>query len=180
MAHSAPGTWTEDRIELFNSMREQMPQAIWEALNALPGLPISKGAVIGRRDRLRGAPRKPKRTQEEIIATLLARRDRDNAYRRAKRAAEPKKVPAVRAKSVESPPPFMCDAADVVSLRKSLLDLEPNDCRWPYDATAEEKAIDSVSFRFCGHIVLDGSYCFGHTKLSMRSHANAEQRKEAA
>ncbi len=52
--------------------------------------------------------------------------------------------------------PMRCD--DVTPLHKSLLELEPGDCRWPYGDNP---------FTFCGHLSLEGrSYCPAHESLS--------------
>ena len=49
---------------------------------------------------------------------------------------------------------------EVVPLHKSLIDLGPNDCRYPYG---------DGPYTFCGHPQMEGrSYCGSHTALSFR------------
>lgn len=160
-------SWSDDRRALLAEMHERGPKVIWEALNKLPGPQLTKCSVIGMRDRLY-MNRQPKKTQEEIIVMCLARRERNNAAIRARRAKAAKKAP-VNFNRVEAakerqanggdPAPYVCiDAADVVPLHLNLLDLKRHHCRWPYGEDP---------FTFCGQPVLDGSYCFAHKQLSL-------------
>jgi hypothetical protein len=183
MGFSKPGVWTIERLALLISMHDKAPKVIYDAVNALPGPAITRNSIIGRRDRLHGMERRPKETVEQIAARLLAAREKDNAQRRDKRAAEKEKslgtsVALVSRRRTINPAAYACvDAADLIPLRKKLQELEPFDCRWPLNATAEEKTDDSVSHRFCGHPVLDGPYCFAHRRLATKQ---IEFRKIAA
>ncbi len=164
--------WTDERIALFETMHEQMPKTIWEAVNALPGPQLTKSAVIGRRDRRHGQVRRPIRTQEEITAALLARREREIIAQRAKRAARGAKPNFNRREAAKErvakfggdPGPYVCtEAQDVAPLNINLLDLQEGDCRWPYDAPAGS----SISHVFCGHpAITDKPYCKAHCVIA--------------
>jgi len=53
------------------------------------------------------------------------------------------------------------ECSEVVSRNLTLLELEHDDCRWPYG--------ENQDMRFCGHNQLDGSkYCRLHFNLSLR------------
>jgi hypothetical protein len=171
MAHSR--AWTAERIALFETIHEQMPKAIWEAVNALPGPQLTKSAVIGRRDRRHGMVRRPPRTQEEIAASLLARREREILAQRARRAANGAKTNYNRREAAKEreakggdPGPYQCvEAQDIVPLNIGLMDLQEGDCRWPY--AAELGA--AISHVFCGHQAITGRpYCKGHAAIALK------------
>lgn len=64
-------------------------------------------------------------------------------------------------------------AADVIPLNLSLLDMQANQCRYPYDNPTPE---DGWTHKFCGHATLQkSSYCFEHERLCT-GHGTASER----
>lgn len=89
-----------------------------------------------------------KRSPEQIEATKRRKADRRNERRRTQRAS----IVMVNVEALR--------CIEVVPLHKSLFDLEPNDCRYPYG---------EGPYTFCGHPKLEGrSYCGPHFGLSAR------------
>lgn len=155
--------WTDERLALMDEMHHagSGPKVIWEALGKLPGPKPTKPAVIGMRDR-RYMVRQPKKTEAEIVAMLLARRERDMAQKRAKRAktAKPRAINFNRIEAARGridPEPFVMRAVEVVPRHRTLLELEDGDCRFPYG---------DGPFTFCGNPIKKGSpYCGAHSAL---------------
>lgn len=170
MADPRGAGWTEQRMAMLVEMQERGPKVIWAALNELPGPKLTKSAVIGKRDRLRGMVRRPKKTLEEISANLLARRERNNAAQRKKRQEQRAPVDFDRRRAARNrvdPVPYVCQPVpvDLIPLNIPFSELERGDCkcRWAFDAPAEVEG----SFVFCGHQTLDGdSYCFTHRLIA--------------
>lgn len=87
-----------------------------------------------------------RRSPEQVEATKLLREERRRTHR----------VTVMRPVNLEA---LRC--VEVVPLHKSLVDLEPNDCRWPYG--------DGPKYTFCGRPQMEGrSYCGAHFSLSLR------------
>lgn len=119
-------------------------------------LGITRCAVLGKIHRLELAERPiannrryALRTPEEIAITKRLRDERRNERRRTQRAS----IVMVNVEALR--------CIEVVPLHKSLIDLGPNDCRFPYG--------DKAPYTFCGHPQMEGrSYCGPHFGLSVR------------
>lgn len=171
MGHTRAGTWTEERVALFNEIHAQSPRAIWLALNALPGRVVTKSAVMGRRDRLHGMVRRPKKSPEEKAASLRSRMDRTNEKKRVERAAATRSMP-FRVK-VWLEQPESADKPEVFTGPHNVhgvAALESNHCRFPLND-------DMANPVFCGSQIVHGSYCSSHCRIAFRP---AEQRRLAA
>lgn len=128
----------------------------------------TKGAVIGRANRLKLPPRAPGRPSKARIKKSPTPRQRKRAQAIAQVPAKSPKVQAAikqaggiaawtRAK-VDAPPAYTLPmpAADDVA-RKALVDLEPGECHWPVGDPKQ------AGFGFCGCRAVPGRpYCAGH------------------
>jgi GcrA cell cycle regulator len=161
--------WSDDRTARLKELYATGASCGWIVADLANG--ITRNAVIGKVHRLglerRGAGRHP----------LVE-----------KRSGEPRQAPKASAKSeVPKSPPFrprvMITPATEIELRcvevaprhLTLLDLEPNDCRYPYGHSDQGEGIT-----FCGHPKIDGSsYCAPHfvlTKGDLRGrHASSDR-----
>jgi GcrA cell cycle regulator len=182
---AVPDTWTEDRLALLTEMQDSAPKDTWLALNKLPGNPLTKSAVIGKRDRM-FMQRRPKKTPEQIAAELLASRDRDNASRRAKREKNNEKQPPVSVAQMEAArerarinaeaASYVCiEAKDIIPLHLTIMDLTDETCRWPYG---------DAEITFCGHLPVHGRpYCLSHCAIGYTAPAarkRADQPRDAS
>jgi GcrA cell cycle regulator len=130
---------------------------IARAINARFHTAYSRNATIGRARRMgisdlgqSGAPRRPKRRRKPRPTQFDKMRKR--------RAAKPRPSRPVlkRAAALK----LRCVA--IVPRHLSLLDLEPNDCRYPFGGDEDGEAIT-----FCGHPRRQGSsYCVSHFHLT--------------
>lgn len=79
--------WTDERVTILVRMREEGVKrgAIADAINKETGSKFTRSAICGKIDRLFPAA-KPIKTPEERAATLKARREREAAKKRARRA----------------------------------------------------------------------------------------------
>lgn len=123
-------------------------------LNARFGTNYSRNACIGRasrRNMARDHAKGPKQRPGQEPAPPKTRKRRRYS---------------VRSMSFEAPPGETTPPVEIASLRcveidplhVSLLDLEPETCRWPYG---------EGPFTFCGHPAVFGSYCGPHFHLSI-------------
>jgi hypothetical protein len=182
MANQTSDTWTEDRVAILVAEHGKGTRRLFIAhiLNEKTGSAFTKSAVCGKIDRLFPAE-KPIKTEEEKAATKARRRERDRAKKqreraesgvkpRAKRHAKHKyeTVHIVRAngnsdsmkltRSIKTDQ-FIPRCVEIEPRHLTLIDLEPNDCRYPY-------GYDTVTF--CGHPKQAGSsYCVPHHHLCL-------------
>lgn len=147
--------WTEDRTETLRKL--------WSAGESFSGIAaelgdgITRCAVGGKVYRLELTGRNSscnriyhRKTPEQIEATKREKMDRRNARRRG----QPIK-PKLTVTNLEA---LRC--VEVEPLGKTLLELGPNDCRYPYG---------DGPFTFCGQPQFEGSsYCGCHFGLSAR------------
>jgi GcrA cell cycle regulator len=131
-------TWPDSHAEFVRANFSQMSMGrMAKALNKEYGTSYSRNAVCGKVSRM-GLGEKP----APAITTSQRRPGR--------RKAAP--APAV------TPEPLIPAADTIVPRNLSLLELGPNECRWPYGVGP---------FVFCGH---DGyPYCPAHSVLSRRA-----------
>jgi GcrA cell cycle regulator len=138
--------WTDEHLETVKRLFSEKKSAT-QIANAM-GHGLSRNAICGKLARLgltRGA--------EKHVSSAPKPRSEPRVKMVSVKPAAPRRASVV--------PIAMIDAADVIPLLISLVDLEPKSCRWPYG--------DGPIFLFCGHPVLDAPYCFGHMQLSLNS-----------
>jgi GcrA cell cycle regulator len=117
---------------------------------------VTRNAIIGKMHRLGLSGRTysgpySRKTPEEIEATKRAKMARRNERRRS----HPGSFVMVKRVNLEA---LRC--IEVEPQHKSLLELDPNGCRYPYG---------DGPFTFCNHPQLEGdSYCGPHLALSRR------------
>ena len=165
-----PDGWAPEHSE---ALREYLAcgmsySRIADAINARFGTRYTRNATIGRGKRMglasphrptaqspRKTPPKPTEPSKRRVAKLHACK------------ADPLEAPPTRARS--EPVKLRC-----VGLRPrlvSLLDLEPDDCRYPYGGDKDDEAI-----LFCGHRRLAGcSYCEPHFQLTRTNGCTSER-----
>lgn len=127
-----------------------------EKMNAKFGTSYTSSAISGRLKRL--GKGRPAIAPDPIgvAARKKAREERANARRRAKRQSGHSDPPRIAVPPREQ---TVMRCAEIDPLHISLLDLKPEDCRWPYG---------DRDFTFCGHPQLEGSsYCGAHFFLSI-------------
>lgn len=139
--------WTDEQSE---AIREFVAEGltyreVTEQINALFGASFSRNAVIGRAKRIgltsppKPPPKHPRRVKRDPSLPKYARRA----------PAQP---------TITSRHVIEMRCAEIEPLHLTLLDLESNDCRWPYG---------DRQITFCGHPILCGSYCSAHYQLSI-------------
>jgi GcrA cell cycle regulator len=138
MANNGLGNWTDDRIEQLKTL--YAGGMTGSQIAAEMGL-LTRNAVIGKIHRLG--------------LDLRGKAFSKGPARPRKKSERKQKLPFVACE------PFICaDAPDVAPLHVSLLDLLPDDCRYPFG---------DGPFTFCGHPKLfEGSYCTAHADLCAR------------
>jgi GcrA cell cycle regulator len=138
MANSSTNGWSIERIEQLKTLYASGMSG--SQIAAEMGF-LTRNAVIGKVHRLKLELRGKKISQGPA-------RPRQKSERK-------QKLPFVPCE------PFICaDAPDVAPLHVSLLDLLPDDCRYPFG---------DGPFTFCGHPKLfEGSYCKAHADLCAR------------
>lgn len=155
--------WAPEHDAMLRKMRADKISSskIGDALNREFRTGYSRNAVIGRCQRLglcvKAVP-KPKKP----VPTL---------------APQPSLQPSPKVKrhTAFRPPAFKADPvtglrqADVVPLNLLLIELEPDQCRWPYG---------DGPFTFCGCAIYEGSYCHAHAELS-KGRGTASERAAA-
>lgn len=153
MCNQTNSIWTEARVENLKGM--------W--LAGLSGseiaasMGVTRCAALGKVHRLKLDKRDcdhnrtfSRKTPEELEATKRNKEERRRERRRTQRVNTVK--PTVNLEALR--------CIEVEPLHKHLLELGPNDCRYPYG--------DSP-YTFCGHPQMEGhSYCGPHFSLSVR------------
>jgi GcrA cell cycle regulator len=147
-------SWPEDhsnKLAAFVISGEKSYAQIAAAINAEFGTTYSRNAAIGRAGRMgltnpflvkavKKEPRLAKRTR-------IVRSNSNSTALRLIHVNEPTTPGALRCVEVES-------------RRLTLLELEPNDCRYPDSG-------DGPAHTFCAQVKMDGSsYCIGHFALT--------------
>jgi GcrA cell cycle regulator len=164
--------WTEQRIARLRELHAEGWSFSEIAADLGEGLTrnacIGKAARIGLPGRERNAPKRgtTKRRQAPPKLRIVRRLQRTNPFNNDMKVVE----------TVEGDEPISTlDPNDIpVEQRKTLLELEPNDCRWPYGDPGKD------NFFFCGAPKVDGfSYCGTHRRVS-RSRARASVPTELA
>jgi GcrA cell cycle regulator len=137
---------------------------IARAINAKFGTDYTRNATLGRARRLK-----------------LLRPDRPKDWASPPRKAKPSPLVEARERHVPEAPRLgpVRERAAKLQLRcvgitprhLSLLDLEPDDCRYPYGGDKDGEAIT-----FCGHARREGScYCTSHFHLTRKGGATSER-----
>lgn len=153
MRNNVNSIWTEDRIEM---LRKLWASGIsFSNIAAEIGVGVTRSAISGKIGRLGLTGRDTanriygKRSLEQIEATKRRKAERRNERRRIQRVS----FVMVNLEALR--------CTEVVPMHKSLLELGPNDCRYPYGSNAP--------YTFCGHPQMEGhSYCGPHFALSAR------------
>jgi len=170
------GEWTDDRVELLKELHREGCYSradLASEINKLTGSNFTRGAVIGKIDRLFGALR-PVKTEEEKALATKARMERD-AQRKRERRSEEREYrgvvmrPAPKAGGREKPAPFIAQLpADVAPLHICLMDLTDETCRWPYHS-------DGDITTYCGcYPKQNSSYCHAHHAVAYQKRSSAE------
>lgn len=141
--------WTEPRVEQLKSLYSDGLSA--SQIAAEMG-EFSRNAVIGKVHRLgleprghtgNGLPREPRKYKPRL--RIVAANGNSNRQR------------IIVVPDAEQ---FQCRAVDVVPRNLTLMELEKNDCRYPYGDDPRET-------KFCGHKKMNGSsYCMPHFLLT--------------
>jgi len=147
-----PSTWwTIDRTEI---LRKLLAIGVsFSGIAAELGEGVTRNMVCGKIHRMEftGPGTYRRRTDEQIEATKRAKSERRNERRRSQRVTVvrvPVNLEALR-------------CVEVIPLGKTLLELGPNECRYPFG--------DNAPYSFCGHPQFEGSsYCGGHFGLTAR------------
>lgn len=130
------------------------------------GLSVSRNAVIGRLHRMGMRVESKDKIIERTPRKYAPQQPRiPNKTRRAA-VNHGAVVQKINRRQPETPKlkvdRFIPRAADIVSLRKPLLDLRAMECRWPDEHRNAERI-----WTFCGHPTCDGSsYCPSHKELA--------------
>lgn len=141
---AAPAGWTEARVA---NLRKLWADGLSASQIAMRLGGVSRNAVIGKvhREQLPGRKTriqdKPKRRKPRIALTFV----------RPERRPPPHPPLPYTVAPIEAPPPLLTP----------LLDLQPQQCRWPVGDPGE------VSFAFCGRQA-DGSYCGAHARAAFQ------------
>jgi GcrA cell cycle regulator len=143
--NSNAGKWTaeqDDALTKLHSLGLSGAQAAW-AINQEFRTTYSRSAIIGRSHRL------------GLTQPAIVKRIQKKAAAKVDKPQPPKPIKIFVAEA------FVARAADVVPRHLPLLDLKPDDCRYPYG---------NGPFSFCGHGKTPGSsYCFEHDCLTRRA-----------
>ena len=155
MQNNVPSFWSDVRVDYLKTM--------WSAGRSggeiASSLGVTRCSVLGKIFRLRlpvraieNNKRYKKRTPEQIAAKR-AKDKRGNEKRRAKQVAVKPKLTITNLEALR--------CVEVEPLGKTLLELGPNECRYPYG--------DGAPYSFCGRPQFNGSsYCGGHFGLTAR------------
>jgi len=144
MGHFA--VWTDEQSKALQEFIELEGLSYREAaenINALFGGSFTRSSAVGKGKRMglvspaKPAPKFPRRIKRDQAAPRIV-----------------KPAPATAPRHV-----IEMRCAELEPLHLSLLDLEPDQCRWPYS--------ESPHTTFCGHQKLVGSYCLAHFELSV-------------
>jgi len=152
-ATNASLTWTEERVEL---LKEHFAAGL-TCREIAADIGVTRNAVIGKLSRLhltRGDPRGRRRAEKTGRPTSA----RSNP-RRAKPLHRLILIFDLFGTPVSPEDPASIDEGN----RRSLLELGPNQCRWPISTPG------AADFCFCGNNASEGeSYCPGHIRLAYR------------
>ena len=139
--------WTEERLSLLRELR--LSGKSYKQIGIELG--VNRNSVASRLRRLGMSQKQVRLSPEELRRRLLARREKYNADKRAKRAAAGAKPKPAIAKLFDialPSPPFNLD----------LLELRDHHCRFAYG--------ESTPYLFCGHNVVEGSsWCPAHFRI---------------
>jgi GcrA cell cycle regulator len=117
------------------------------ALNNEFGTHYSRNSMIGKASRLGLS-----NSYMQKLATLPKKPKKQQPYK-----PRPKRQPMF----VQAGEYVATECSEILPRNLTLIELEPNDCRWPYG--------ENQDMRFCGHSQLEGSkYCWQHFNLSLR------------
>lgn len=154
MRNNVNSIWTADRTEMLRKLWASGSFSCSGIAHEL-GNGITRNSVIGKMHRLGlngqvyGNIRRRK-TPAELEATKRDKEARRRERRRTQRVSIVK--PTVNLEALR--------CVEVEPLHKQLLDLGPNECRFPYG---------DGPYTFCGHPKMEGrSYCGPHFGLSAR------------
>jgi GcrA cell cycle regulator len=168
-------SWTPEHSE---ALREQIVRGVSygeaaDAINAKFGTAYTRSAAIGRGKRMGLAT--PARSEDRA---MLVPRAQQPAKKRAGKLREnrtvrlkPKPVPCPSAPTAEAPEPVKLRCVGISPRLLSLVELDANECRYPYGGDQEGEAIS-----FCGHPCFKGSsYCAPHFHLTRAPAIEAER-----
>jgi GcrA cell cycle regulator len=138
---------------------------IARALNQQFGTAYTRNAAIGRARRLGlSVPVRPQ------SASVMNAKRPDTRRIRQTRTRKPASVPP-KLSTFERAAALQLRCVAIAPRHLSLLDLEANDCRYPYGGDAESEPIT-----FCGHPRHEGSsYCLSHFHLTSLPEAATER-----
>ncbi len=146
-----PSAWTDARVESLKTMWQEGFSASQIATRLGH---VTRNAVIGKVHRLKLTLRAPERQR------FPGKRPRTRTKRRTFRYQG---NPAVRALFDAEPFAPQSEPNIPPALRKALVDLEPNDCRYPIGDPKDK------DFGFCGCTRMSGvPYCEGHARVAFR------------
>jgi GcrA cell cycle regulator len=143
--NSNAGKWTAEQDDALRKLHSEGCSGAQAAadINREFGTAYSRSAIIGRSHRL------------GLTQPLVVKRMQKKAAAKVDNPPKPKPIKTFVAEA------FVARAADVVPRHLPLLDLKPDDCRYPYG---------NGPFSFCGHGKTAGSsYCFEHDCLTRRA-----------
>jgi GcrA cell cycle regulator len=158
--------WAEEHSKALREFLESgMSHArIADAINAKFKTAYSRNATIGRARRMGLAG--PDRPEDWPKPTLSAEAPRLHKLRERLASESRRPMPVF-----ESMTPVELRCVQIDPLHRSLVDLEPGDCRYPYGGDEEGEAIT-----FCGHPRRQGkSYCTAHFYLTRGPDAAPER-----
>lgn len=136
--------WTPERIATALQMRAEgiSAEKIAKALGC-----VTRNAVLGKMNRIGAPPGAPPYVKGQS---------------RVKIPKPPKiKIVAAPARPADPYKPQVFTAP--ADTRKTLMQLGPNDCRWPCG-----DPVDRSDFFFCGGAIAGGAYCLGHLAVGTR------------
>lgn len=153
--------WTDENIEIARMgmvaghSAAQIGRVLGCTRNAVIGkmgrMGIKSQNIKGFQTGQPGGPKPlPKPAPRPNMMTINARAARARVGK-----SEPPRIPVAEPQDAPIIPPRTSG--------KSLLELAPHDCRWPYGDVGEE------TFFFCGHEAIeDRPYCLGHCSIAYR------------
>jgi len=155
-----PFTWTPEHCQALRDYRARGLSygEIARRLNAKFGTTYTRNAALGRGMRmgLPGAERPRERHLPGIKAQKQPKRARMEPRQDRPPAEMTQSAPAFEAR------PVTLRCVGITPRLLSLIELRPNDCRYPYGGDKDGEAIT-----FCGHPKLPGtSYCAPHFDLT--------------
>lgn len=153
--------WTDERVELLKKLWAEGLSC--SVIADRMGGYLTRNAVIGKVSRL-GLPGRDVKVRQSIGGKKGAKVMR-NRHQEAKRVASGK--PPTLVETVFRADPFV-PAEDLhipVKERKTLLQLEDRDCRWPVGGDPRQ----GVEYQFCARPKVHGlSYCETHTRRAFQ------------